>query len=446
MIAPSLPANVEAEMSLLGAILLNPEIVDEVFDVIKEVDFSDERLRVIFRVIHRMWQEEKAMDVLVLRDELRSAQVFDRVGGAEMIASLQSRVPTSANYSEYIRILHQKGVLRQVMHAAQQIIDKSCSADVEAGAILDLAESRIFEITDERLPGKGFRIGDLFEPILEIITEGQRKNGLYTGFEGLDQLTNGFDKGQMIIIAGRPGVGKTTFALNIIERVAVQQGKPVGIFSLEMDAQQIAKSILLMHSRVNADSLNKGHLSKQEHSLLTMGMDRLRDVPIIIDDTPEPSIMHIRSRARRLCRRHNLSLIVIDYLQLLQMGDMGGSDRQVRSRENEIAFISRHIKLLAKDLGVPVIAISQLNRQVDSRTDQKPRLSDLRESGAIEQDADLVILMSRQDYYGTAQDSVTADLDVAKNRTGPTGEFQLIYEKKMFHFDNASTRQESEAE
>lgn len=270
--------------------------------------------------------------------------------------------------------------------------------------------------------------------------------GLRTHFRDFDKITNGLVGGQLVIIAGRPGVGKSTFAFNIIERIAKEDNFPVGIFSLEMGADLIAQHLLLLHSRVKSSVFRKDFHSKKEHQLLTSGYDRLKQMPIYIDDTPEPSILSIKSRARRWCRMYDLKLIIIDYLQLLQAGDSGFTGaRQITNRENEIAFISRSLKLLAKTLNVPIIAISQLNREVDTRQSKKPRLSDLRESGAIEQDADLVLLMSREDYYGESMPNVAVDMNIAKNRTGPQGEFQLTYMKDMFFFDDYSSRTEEES-
>ncbi len=443
MISKQLPSDIEAEASILGALLLNPEVSDEVFDSVKSQDFSDERYRIVFDEMSKMWREDKALDLVVLRDELKKDNLFDRIGGGETLMELQDRVPSSANVNEYTRIVHSKGILRELIRTTQEILSDTFDGGAESEDLLDLAEKKIFDISANRDSSLGLRIGQLLEPVLERLKDGTETPGMKTGFTQFDELTNGLEGGQLIIVAGRPGVGKSTFVLNIVEHLCVRDNIPVGVFSLEMDATMIAQNILVMHSNVNASAFRKGLISKREHSLLAMGIDKLQNVPMFIDDTPEPGILKIRSRARRWCRRFGLKMIVVDYLQLLQGGDTGG--RQINSRENEIAFISRSLKLLAKDLDVPIIAVSQLNRAVDSRTSKKPRLSDLRESGAIEQDADMVILISREDYYeGADGSSVAADINLAKNRTGPTGEFQLVYMKDRFKFDNFSARTEED--
>lgn len=434
------PSNTEAEASILGAILLNPDISDEVFDFIQPRDFSDSRYRILYEVMFQLWKQEKAIDLIVIREELKKSGLFDKVGGGETLLEIQDRVPASANIHEYITIVHSKGILREVIKTAQGILDESLSEGADSDEILDRAEQQIFGISEKRDSALGNRIGDLLDPILERMKEGTSTAGIKTGFSDFDELTNGFQGGQFIIIAGRPGVGKSTFVLNIIEHLAVNDSIPSGIFSLEMDAELIAQNILLMHASVDSDALRKGRLSKSQHASLAMGIDRLKSAPVYIDDTPEPSVIRLRSRTRRWCRRYDLKMLAVDYLQLLQTGALNAFERRITNRENEIAFISRNLKLLASDLGIPIIAVSQLNREVDNRSDGKPRLSDLRESGAIEQDADIVVLMSREDYYGESENPVLANINVAKNRTGPTGEFQLVYDKKKFKFDQASLR------
>jgi len=440
MVQNTLPSNIEAEASILGAILLNPDISDEVFDFIRPQDFSDNRYRILFEVMFQLWKKEKALDLIVIREELKKSGLFDKMGGGETLLEIQDRVPASANIHEYITIVHSKGILREVIKTAQRILDESLSEEADSDEVLDRAEQQIFSISEKRDSGLGSRLGDLLDPILERMKEGTSTAGLKTGFSGFDELTNGFQNGQFIIIAGRPGVGKSTFVLNILEHLAVNDSIPSGIFSLEMDAGLIAQNILLMHAGVNSDALRKGRLSKSQHASLAMGIDRLKSAPVYIDDTPEPSVIRLRSRTRRWCRRYDLKMLAVDYLQLLQTGTLNAFERRITNRENEIAFISRNLKLLASDLGIPIIAVSQLNREVDNRSGGKPRLSDLRESGAIEQDADIVVLMSREDYYGESENPVIANINVAKNRTGPTGEFQLVYDKEKFKFDQMSLR------
>ena len=439
------PANVEAEASILGAMLLNPDISDDVFDFIRAQDFSDNRYRILFEVMFQLWKEEKALDIIVIREELKKSGLFDKIGGGETLVEIQDRVPASANIHEYITIVHNKGILREVIKTAQAILDESLSGEADSEEVLDRAEQQIFRVSEKRESSLGSKLGDLLDPVLERMKEGITTTGLKTGFTDFDELTNGFQPGQFIIVAGRPGVGKSTFALNVVEHMAVADSIPSGIFSLEMDAELIAQNILLMHSGVDADALRKGRLTKSQHGSLAMGIDRLKNAPVFIDDTPEPSVIRLKSRTRRWCRRYGLKLLVVDYLQLLQTGSLNSFDRKITNRENEIAYISRNLKLLASDIGIPIIAISQLNREVDNRQGGKPRLSDLRESGAIEQDADIVVLMSRDDYYGEAENTVCATINVAKNRTGPTGEFQLVYEKSQFKFDQVSLRSAQES-
>jgi replicative DNA helicase len=438
----SLPHSPEAERAVLGAILLDNQLYDQAAELLSEEDFHEEVNRKIFFRMESLSSQSRAIDSVTLREELLKDNELEAVGGTAYIASLLDGVPRLSNLEQYARIVKEKSLLRKLIHSTNEILIRSFSAEEDPIVILEKAEREIFEISQERV-GSGFiQLPELLSKTYRHIeTLYQRKElitGLASGFAKLDQMTSGFQQSDLVVLAGRPGMGKTSLALNIAEHAAIREAKTVGIFSLEMAAEQLVIRLLCSQARVDSHKARSGFLSKDDWKELAKALGKLAEARIFVDDTPGISIVEMRSKARRLKAQHGLDLLVVDYLQL--MSGATSSRRLYENRQQEISAISRALKGLAKELNAPVLALSQLSRAPEQRRgDHKPQLSDLRESGSIEQDADVVLFVYREDLYRKDQDqgdTGIAEIIIGKQRNGPTGVVELAFISQWTKFEN----------
>jgi len=433
------PQNIEAEQAVLGSILLQNSSLNKALELIRDDDFYKTAHRKIFAAMVEMSKAGEAIDLVTLRDYLLRTEHIDAVGGAAYLGQLTDVVPTAANILHYIRIVKEKSLSRQLISTATEIVQEGFKEELTVEELLEMAEKRIFEITGEKVR-QGFVdirtiVKDSFEVIEELYDKKELVTGVPTGFTDLDSKTSGFQSSDLIIVAGRPSMGKTAFCLNIAQHVGIKKKQPVAIFSLEMSKEQLVIRMLCAEARVDAHRLRTGQLGKTDWPKLTTAAGDLSEAPIFIDDTPAISVLEMRAKSRRLMLEHGLSLIMVDYLQLMR--GHAGAER----REQEISEISRSLKALAKELNVPVIALSQLNRSVESRTDKRPMLADLRESGAIEQDADVILFVYREETYKESEENRgKAEIIIGKQRNGPIGTVPLHFEKKFTLFQNFSPR------
>lgn len=428
------PHSVEAEASVLGAMLLDRDAIALVIQQLDGDCFYREDHQRIFDAIIHLYEEHHAVDMLLLQEELKSngAQV-----DIDYLASLVEAVPSAAHVEHYAQIVRQKAYLRRLINTCNETLRESYDPTSDADLVLDRAEARVFDVTRRRSGGEPRLLGDVLKTVFDQIDsqERGRLTGLGTLYRDLDDLTSGLHKSELIVVAGRPSIGKTTFALNIARNIAIEQNIPVGIFSMEMAADQIARNVLCAHARVSLQKMRRGFLSKEEINKLILAADKLSQAPFYIDDVPSLSSLELRAKARRLKAQYDIQLLVVDYLQLMQ----ARRGREPENRQQEISQISRDLKALARELEVPLIAVSQLSRAVESREGNKPRLSDLRESGSIEQDADLVVFLYREDYYNPERrkgEVSVADVIVAKQRNGPTDNIQLAFLADHLRFEN----------
>lgn len=436
-----IPQNNDAEMAVLGAMLLDENVISEVLEILTETLFYSQEHQAIFSAIVSLFDTRKKVDILTLTEDLTKKKLLEKIGGASYLTTLVDFVPTSANAVHYAKIIREKGILRALINNATSIVDSVYKGEDDVNVVLDKAERLIFEISDKRIEGSYKHIKDIIKDGIELIESLYHKKshitGIPTGFADLDVKTAGLQAGDLIIVAGRPSMGKSAFAISLAENAAVDENVPVAIFSLEMSKEQLMQRFLCSQARVDVHKVRTGFLSPSEWPLLTSAAGRLSEAPVYIDDTPALSIFEIRAKARRLKAHHNIQLVIIDYLQLIS------SSRRSDSRQQEISEISRSLKALAKELNVAVIALSQLSRAVESREGHRPKLSDLRESGAIEQDADLVALMLREEYYNpTPENRNQAEVIIAKQRNGPVGSVHLGFLKEYMKFVNLSKRQQ----
>lgn len=429
------PHNEEAERSVLGAVMLNKDILSEVLEEVTADDFYNESHREIFRAIWELYKENTAVDMLTVCEELKKRKALDMAGGRAYIATLTAEVPSTANAVEYAKIVAEKATLRQMIRTSEDITEKGYDAKMDAGEILDYAESGIFKIAQKRQKNDYAKIQDVLLTNIKIIDQAaQNKDkivGIPTGFKDLDEKTSGLQRSDLIIVAARPAMGKTAFALNIAQQSAVKAGSSVIIFSLEMSKEQLGQRLLAMQARVEMQKLKQGDLDRKDWDRITMALDELNNTKIVIDDTPGISIMEMRNKCRRLKADQGLDLVVVDYLQLMSM--QGKTD----NRQQEISTISRNLKLLAREMDCPVIVLSQLSRAPEQRQDHRPILSDLRESGSIEQDADIVIFLYRDDYYNENTDKPgVCEVNIAKHRSGPTDKVELTWVSRYTKFSD----------
>ena len=429
------PHNEEAERSVLGAVMLNKDVLSEVLEEVTADDFYNESHREIFRAIWELYKDNVAVDMLTVCEELKKRKSLDMAGGRAYIATLTAEVPSTANAVEYAKIVAEKATLRQMIKTSEDITEKGYDAKMAAGEILDYAESGIFKIAQKRQKNDYAKIQDVLLNNIKIIdAASQNKDkivGIPTGFKDIDEKTSGLQRSDLIIVAARPAMGKTAFALNIAQQSAVKAGSSVIIFSLEMSKEQLGQRLLAMQARVEMQKLKQGDLDRKDWDRITMALDELNNTKIVIDDTPGISIMEMRNKCRRLKAEQGLDLVVIDYLQLMSM--QGKSD----NRQQEISTISRNLKLLAREMDCPVIVLSQLSRAPEQRQDHRPILSDLRESGSIEQDADIVIFLYRDDYYNENTDKPgVCEVNIAKHRSGPTDKVEMTWVSRYTKFSD----------
>lgn len=429
------PHNEEAEKSVLGAIMLNKEVLFEVLEEVTAEDFYNESHREIFKAVWELYKQNIAVDMLTVCEELKKRKALEMVGGRAYIAALAADVPSTANAVEYAKIVAEKAVLRQMIRTSEDITEKGYEAKLGAGEILDYAESGIFGIAQKRQKNDYTKIQDVLLTNIKIIDEAAKNKdkivGIPTGFKDIDEKTSGFQRSDLVIVAARPAMGKTAFALNIAQQSAVKSGTSVIIFSLEMSKEQLGQRLLAMQARVEMQKLKKGDLDRKDWDRITMALDELNSSKIVIDDTPGISIMEMRNKCRRLKAEQGLDLIVIDYLQLMSM------QGRTENRQQEISTISRNLKLLAREMDCAVIVLSQLSRAPEQRQDHRPILSDLRESGSIEQDADIVIFLYRDDYYNeNTEKPGVCEVNIAKHRSGPTDKIELTWVSRYTKFSD----------
>jgi replicative DNA helicase len=429
------PQSREAEMSVLGAMLFDESALVRCLEILRPFYFYDDPHQKIFSAVQSLFEKNQAVDLVTVSEELRRKKQLEDVGGASYLTQLTASVPTAVNVEHYALIVKEKALLRRLIASATQILQATYEPDSEVAQLIDRAEQLIFEIGQHQIEGKFVALKDVIRASIETIDQlYQRKEhvtGIATGFKEFDIKTAGLQPSDLIIVAGRPSMGKSAFASGICEHVAVELKKPIAFFSLEMSKEQLVQRLLCSHARVNAQSVRTGYLSHQDWPRLTAAAGKLSEAPIFIDDAPSLTALELRTKARRLKGQHNIQLVVVDYLQLMQ-----GFTRS-ENRQQEISEISRSLKALARELRVPVIAVSQLSRAVESRTGNRPQLSDLRESGAIEQDADVVVFLFREEYYHpTEENKNRAEAIIAKQRNGPTGSIDLVFLKEWTRFDN----------
>jgi replicative DNA helicase len=439
----TLPHNIEAEAAVIGSMLIDDLAIPQAIEKLRAESFYHPPHKQIFRALITLFEANKAVDLITLTETLTQDQTLDAVGGAAYISELSAAVPTSANIGYYIKIVHEKYILRSLIHSATQIAQEGYEASEGADTLLDRAEKAIFEIAGNKFGSDTMLIKDIVKSCIETIDRlYQRKEnitGVPTGFHEFDIQTAGLQPSDLIIVAARPSMGKSALVTNITEHVGITEKIPTAIFSLEMSKEQLTQRMLCSQAKVNAHKVRTGFLAQADWPKLTDAAAKLSKAPIFIDDTPGISVLELRAKARRLKAQHNIQLIIIDYLQLMR------SDDNLENRQQEISTISRSLKALARELHCPVIAVSQLSRAVESRTDHRPQLSDLRESGAIEQDADMVVLLMREEYYKpTEENRGLAEVIIAKQRSGPVGTIKLAFIKEFTRFQNLDLRRPPE--
>lgn len=427
------PQNIDAERSTLGSMFLEKEAIYKGMELLKPEDFYREAHRVIFEVVIHLANRGEPVDIITVSEELKQRNMLEKIGGVAYLTDLANSVPTAANIEYYAKIVEEKSLLRSIITVATSIVSMGYQGTEEVDVILDEAEKQIFQITQKRNVAGFVSLKNIlietFERIEKIYESKGGVTGVPTGFPDLDRYTAGLQPSDLIILAARPSMGKTTFALNIIRHATIELKMPVIIFSLEMSKEQLALKLLCSEAGVDNQRIRTGTLLDSDWPRLSHALGRLSDANMFIDDTPSVSALEIRARARRIKAEHGLGLIVIDYLQLMQT--RGRSE----NRQQEVSEISRSLKSLARELGVPVIALSQLSRAVEQRTDKKPNLSDLRESGSLEQDADIVAFLYREDYYNPETDKKNiTELIIAKQRNGPVGSIDFLFQKEFSKF------------
>ena len=430
------PHDIEAEQAVIGSMLTDKDSVISAIEVLKPEDFYREDNKVIFEAILNLYNRADPIDIITLKAELVSLGKFEQIGGIEYLAVLPEKVPTTANVEKYIRIVEEKSMMRTLIKTANELITLGYDGTEDVEDIMDVAEKKIFNIMQKRNQ-KGYSsmkdiLVDTFTQLEELYNRKQHITGVPTGFSDLDYKTAGLHNSDLILVAARPAMGKSAFALNIATNAALRGNVPVAIFSLEMSKEQMANRILCSEAMVDSNKVRTGRVEDEDWAKLAMASGELSEAGIFIDDTPGISVMEIRAKCRKLKLEKNIGLVVIDYLQLVQ-----GSNKRVNSREQEISEISRSLKILAKEINVPVIALSQLSRAPEQRPDHRPMLSDLRESGAIEQDADIVMFLYRDDYYNEESEKKNiAEVILAKHRAGSTGTVELLWLGNYTKFAN----------
>lgn len=415
------PQNLEAEQSILGAVLIDNDALPRALETLDPDNFYKQSHKKIFNVMIELFEKNEPIDMITLTDYLKRRDELEAVGGISYLSSLVNMIPTAANIKYHSKIVREKAILRGLLRSATEIASRVYEDNLDAEDLVDYAEKSIFDISDKRIKASFVTlkevIKDSFEMIEHLYDKKETITGVPSGFRDLDDLTTGFQKGDLIVVGGRPSMGKTAFVLNIAQHVGLELKEPVAIFSLEMAKEQLAFRMLCAEAMVNSNSIRKGFIKKEDWHKLTGAASKLTGAPIFIDDSSSITVLELRAKARRLKMEHGLSLVIVDYLQLMR--GKGSFER----REQEISDISRSLKALSKELSVPVIAVSQLNRSVEQRRPPKPMLADLRESGAIEQDADVILFLYRDEIYNKdiPANKGQAEVDIAKQRNGPAG-------------------------
>ncbi len=429
------PQNIEAEESILGGILIENEAINRVTEILDADDFYRDAHRKIFNALINLSERDEPADLITLTNELRKTDQLDSIGGASYLTSLIDSVPTAANIEYYAKIVKEKAILRKLIQTSTEIITQSYEDRGDVEVFLDEAERAIFEISEKRVRPSFYPIRDIvkesFKTIERLFQKKELVTGVPSGFKELDRMTAGFQPSDLIIIAGRPSMGKTAFCLNVAQYAAIENKIPVAVFSLEMSKEQLVIRMLCSEAHVEGTRLRTGYLNESDWPKLTIAAGNLSEAPIYIDDTAALSVLELRAKARRLKSERGLGMLIIDYLQLMK------GRARVENRQQEISEISRSLKALSKELSIPVIAVSQLSRKTEERTGNRPQLSDLRESGAIEQDADLIIFIYRDEIYNRAEDNPNrgkAEVIIGKQRNGPIGKIDLAFLDKFTTF------------
>jgi replicative DNA helicase len=436
------PQNSEAEASLLGAILIDADAIVKIADIITAEDFYDTKHRRIYEAIMKLYEKRSPIDVLTLADELKNSGYLDMIGGAAYLTELTNFVPTAAHVEQYADIVAQKAVRRRLITASNEISGLGYDESSSLRELIEEAETRLFEVSQQHVKQSIVSIeailAESFERLDDLHKDKKKIRGLPTGFKDMDNMLAGLQRSDLFILAARPSMGKTAFALNLAHNVALQAKEPVLLFSLEMSKEQLVDRLLSMESGVDAWALRTGNLTDSDFEKIGQAMGTLSEAPIYIDDTPGITVSDLRTKARREAHQRPLGLIIVDYLQLMSGGGRYGGEG---NRVQEISEISRGLKGVARELNVPLIALSQLSRSVESRSPQIPQLSDLRESGSIEQDADIVAFIYREEYYNPETDrKKITDILIKKHRNGPTGGVELYFDNEKQRFRTLDTR------
>lgn len=434
------PQAIEAEQTVLGAMLLDEEAVVRALELLDESCFYLTQHRKIFQALSNLFERNVAIDILTASEELNRLKELENIGGREYLSTMVDMVVTTANIDEHCKLVLEKAVQRKLIQTATQIVSESISSTQTTDELLDRAEHLIFEIKEKKLRRGLVAMKDMFKPLVKKIEDRFQNRerlvtGLETGFFRIDEMTSGFQPGDFIVIAGRPSMGKTALALNIAAHVAKRHEKPVAIFSLEMTTETLIERVICAEAGIPFQTIRKGQLSKAQWNKLTTVAGYLEHLPLFIDDSASSRVLEIKAKARRLKAESDLAMVIVDYIQLCEPTTTSTQ----KNRQQEISDISRSFKALAKELNVPVVALSQLSRLPERREDKRPQLADLRESGAIEQDADMVLLLYRSEVYSELGDKIKpgeAELNIAKQRNGPTGPITLTFRKEIMKFEN----------
>ena len=454
-LAKNMPQSLEAERAVLGAVLVNTSLFDQIAEILKPHDFYLDHHQKIFSSMETLSSSSSPIDLITLTDELEKNNDLDTVGGATYIASMLDGIPSISNVEQYAHIIREKSLLRRLIHSTNEILISSYSNEHDASELVERAERAIFEISQDQVQRDFRKMSSITPEVIDQLEERYQNQmaitGVPSGFADLDEKTTGFQNSDLIIIAGRPAMGKTSLAMNMACNAA-HKGKKIGIFSLEMSSTQLVARLLSSEAEVDSHRIRQGNLNQEDWNRVTNASAKLHDLPLFIDDTPGVSVVEMRSKCRRLKAEHGLDMVILDYLQLMSGSSFGNRGGRYENRQNEISAISRSLKIMAKELEIPVIALSQLSRAPDQRKDDhRPQLSDLRESGSIEQDADVVLFVYRHDIYkrmekksgeSSSGPESEADMDglaeliIGKQRNGPTGTVKLVFFDKYTRFDN----------
>jgi len=432
------PSAVEAEMCLLASMMLDKDMIGQVVQIVDREAFYQADHQIIFDIVVKLYEQNRPIDGVIVREELAKRQLLEEIGGLSYLAQILNTVPSSAHGAHYAGIVREKSLLRQLIAASNNILRDAYAPHEQADLVVDKAEKQIFEIAQKKVGGAMVPLESVLHEVFEMI-ENRGQRGLETGFFDLDDMLNGLQNGEMVIVAARPSMGKTAFAMNLVEGIAAERSIPCAVFSLEMSKQQLAQRMLCSRGKIDSHKLRRGMLQSHEYAHLANVVGQLAKAPVWVDDSAGLTILDLRAKARRLKLQHDIKCIMLDYMQLM---DNPGPD----SRQQQISEISRGIKAVARELNIPVIALSQLNRQSEGRDGHRPRMSDLRESGSIEQDADVIMLLHREDYYKMAepdfQPDNIAEVIIAKQRNGPTGTIKLYFDSKSTRFENLAAQAE----